>query len=52
MKHVRWHSQRRRVLIDTHDLRFGLFYVRAPHGGAWLHLPCIVIDLSRRERAA
>lgn len=43
MKHIRKHSRTRRVLIDSHDLRFGLFYVRGH--SAWLHLPGIVIRL-------
>jgi hypothetical protein len=54
LKHVRWHSPERRVLIDSHDLRLGLFYTRAREnfpGSAWLHLPGVVIDLSPASAA-
>lgn len=44
MKHLRWHSKRRRLLFDSHDLRLGIFYVKG--GSRWLHLPGVVIDLS------
>lgn len=44
MKHVRWHSPARRVLVDSHDLRIGVFWVRGH--SAWLHLPGIVIRLT------
>jgi hypothetical protein len=47
MKHFRWHSARRRVVIDSHDLRLGLFWVK--HESAWLHLSGIVIRLRERE---
>jgi hypothetical protein len=43
MKHIRWHSLNRRVVIDSHDLRFGLFYVK--DHSAWLHIPGVVIQL-------
>lgn len=43
MKHIRKHSRARRVVIDSHDLRLGLFYVKGHN--AWLHLPGVVIRL-------
>jgi hypothetical protein len=43
MRHVRWHSARRRILVDSHDLRFGLFWVKGH--SVWLHLPGLVIQL-------
>ena len=43
MKHIRWHSFRRRVLTDSHGLRFGVFWVRGQ--STWLHLPGLVIRL-------
>lgn len=43
--HFRWHSPHRRVVIDSHDLRLGLFWVRGD--GAWLHLPTVVVMLKR-----
>lgn len=52
--HARWHSPARRVLIDSHDLRLGVFWVpRGEHapGHCWLHLPGVVIDLSRKDRS-
>jgi hypothetical protein len=46
-RHSRWHvrgySPQRRVLLDTHDLRVGLFWVKGQ--STWLHLPGIVIRL-------
>ena len=49
MRHIRWHSPKRRVVIDSHDLRLGIFYSRGSEhfpGSCWLHLPGLVIDLS------
>lgn len=43
MIHVRRHWLRRRIVIDSHDLRFGVFYVKGHT--AWLHLPGLVIRL-------
>lgn len=48
MKHLRWNSPFRRVLVDSHDLRLGIFYVSrigAVPGSCWLHLPGVVIRL-------
>lgn len=49
--HYRWASGRRRLLVDTHDQRFGLFWVPddGTCHGAWLHLPFLVIDLTRNR---
>lgn len=41
--HYRWHSKNRRVVIDSHDLRLGIFYVTGH--SAWLHFPGVVIQL-------
>jgi hypothetical protein len=43
MRHIRKHSRTRRILVDSHDLRFGLFWVK--DHSAWLHLPGVVIRL-------
>lgn len=43
--HIRKHTRRRRILIDSRDLRIGLFYVKGH--GAWLHLPGIIIRLNK-----
>jgi hypothetical protein len=43
MRHTRWHSARRRFLVDSHDLRFGLFWVK--DHSAWLHLPGLIIQI-------
>ena len=39
--HFRWHSRWRRVVLDTHDLRFGVFWVKGE--SAYLHLPGVII---------
>jgi hypothetical protein len=48
LPHIRryWPVLGRRVLIDSHDLRLGVFYV--PGGSSWLHLPGVVIQLRER----
>jgi hypothetical protein len=43
MRHIRWHSPARRVLVDSHDLRAGIFWVKG--SSTWLHLPGLVIRL-------
>lgn len=43
MPHFRRYFCDGRILVDTHDLRLGLFYVKGH--AAWLHLPCLVIRL-------
>jgi hypothetical protein len=53
VKHIRWHSPKRRILVDSHDLRLGVFYTTAcDHfpGSFWLHLPGVVVDLSPPQR--
>lgn len=52
LPHVRahWPELGRRVLIDSHDLRLGVFYV--PGESAWLHLPGVVIQLKGPCRQA
>lgn len=49
LPHLRryWPAISRRVLIDSHDLRLGLFYV--PGDCAWLHLPGFVIQVKGKD---
>lgn len=41
--HIRKHWRKRRFLVDSRDLRLGIFYVKGH--SAWLHLPGLVIRL-------
>jgi hypothetical protein len=41
LPHIRAHWLRRRILVDSHDLRVGVFWVEGH--SAWLHLPGLVI---------
>ena len=43
MKRLGWNSPKRRVVINPHDLRFGIFYIK--RHGVWLHIPGLVIRL-------
>ena len=43
VRHVRAHWFGRRIVVDSHDLRIGIFYVKGH--SAWLHLPGLVIQL-------
>lgn len=41
--HIRKSWLSRRILVDSRDLRLGIFYVKGH--SAWLHLPGVVICL-------
>ena len=51
LPHIRryWPAIGRRILVDSHDLRLGIFYV--PGESWWLHLPGVVIQLREGGRS-
>ena len=45
--HLRRHWAGRRIVIDTRDLRIGLFYVKGDR--AWLHLPGLILQVKGED---